>query len=214
VTQAVPAAGEEVAILVVDDSSFNRLVLKRRLGELGYDNVTMAEDGVQGLGLAGTRPVRRGPARPRDAEPRRHRRAGAAARSARRGAAGHRHLRADGDGEDRPLHRARRRGLPAEILRPAAAARPPRRHPREEAAARPGRRRLAALEAELESARAAQLSLVPRDFAAAACGRLSVHAAMVPARQVGGDLYDCFRLDARRMLFAVADVSGKGARRG
>jgi sigma-B regulation protein RsbU (phosphoserine phosphatase) len=71
--------------------------------------------------------------------------------------------------------------------------------------------RLAALEAELESARAAQLSLVPRDFAAAATGRLSVHAAMVPARQVGGDLYDCLRLDARHMLFAVADVSGKGA---
>jgi CheY-like chemotaxis protein len=86
VTQAVPAAGEEVAILVVDDSSFNRLVLKRRLGELGYDNVTMAEDGVQGLAALETRPVRRGPARPRDAEPRRHRRAGAAAtlRAARR----------------------------------------------------------------------------------------------------------------------------------
>jgi len=52
---------------------------------------------------------------------------------------------------------------------------------------------------------------VPRDFAAAATGRLAVHAAMVPARQVGGDLYDCLRLDARHMLFAVADVSGKGA---
>lgn len=42
-------ADEKVSILVVDDSSFNRLVLKRRLGELGYDNVTMAEDGLQGL---------------------------------------------------------------------------------------------------------------------------------------------------------------------
>ncbi|OYW07371.1 MAG: serine/threonine protein phosphatase, partial [Rhodospirillales bacterium 12-71-4] len=71
--------------------------------------------------------------------------------------------------------------------------------------------RLAALEAELESARAAQLSLVPRDFVAAATGRLAVHAAMVPARQVGGDLYDCLALDALHMLFAVADVSGKGA---
>jgi sigma-B regulation protein RsbU (phosphoserine phosphatase) len=71
--------------------------------------------------------------------------------------------------------------------------------------------RLAALEAELESARAAQLSLVPRDFAAAATGSLSVHSAMVPAREVGGDLYDCLRLDARHMLFCVADVSGKGA---
>ena len=33
----------------------------------------------------------------------------------------------------------------------------------------------------------------------------------MPARQVGGDLYDCFRLGARQMLFTVADVSGKGA---
>lgn len=70
--------------------------------------------------------------------------------------------------------------------------------------------RLAALEAELESARAAQLALVPRDFAAAATGRLTLHAAMVPARQVGGDLYDMVRLDARHTLFAVADVSGRG----
>jgi sigma-B regulation protein RsbU (phosphoserine phosphatase) len=34
---------------------------------------------------------------------------------------------------------------------------------------------------------------------------------MVPARQVGGDLYDAVRLDDSTLLFAVADVAGKGA---
>jgi sigma-B regulation protein RsbU (phosphoserine phosphatase) len=211
VTQAGPAAGEDVAILVVDDSSFNRLVLKRRLGELGYDNVTMAEDGVQGLASL---------ERDRfdvvllDLEM----------------------PNLDGIGVLEQLHAARGAAPPVivisaltemekivrcielgaedylpksfdpPLLRARLGAILEKKRLRDLADAR-----LAALEAELESARAAQLSLVPRDFAAAACGRLSVHAAMVPARQVGGDLYDCFRLDARRILFAVADVSGKGA---
>ncbi|MFC7610064.1 response regulator [Teichococcus aestuarii] len=45
--EAGGAAG--VALLVVDDSPFNRLMLQRRLQALGYLNVTMAEDGTQGL---------------------------------------------------------------------------------------------------------------------------------------------------------------------
>ncbi|HEY8611738.1 MAG TPA: response regulator, partial [Roseomonas sp.] len=40
---------EAVSILVVEDSSFNRLVLKKRLAELGYTRVTEAADGVEGL---------------------------------------------------------------------------------------------------------------------------------------------------------------------
>ena len=39
----------ETSILVVDDSSFNRRLLRRRLGELGYPGVTVAEDGIQAL---------------------------------------------------------------------------------------------------------------------------------------------------------------------
>ena len=35
-------------------------------------------------------------------------------------------------------------------------------------------------------------------------------AAMVPARHVGGDFYDYFTLDDRRLAIAVGDVSGKG----
>ena len=33
---------------------------------------------------------------------------------------------------------------------------------------------------------------------------------MVPARETGGDLYDYFLLDARRLFFLVGDVAGKG----
>ncbi len=205
------ATDGDAAILVVDDSSFNRLVLKRRLGELGYGNVTMAEDGVQGLaalerarfdvvlldlempnldGIGVLEQLRtlRGAAPPvivisalTEMEK--------IVRCIELGAEDYLPK-----SFDPPLLRARLGAvMEKKRLRDLADA------------------RLAALEAELESARAAQLSLVPRDFAAAAAGRLTVHAAMVPARQVGGDLYDCLRLDARHTLFAVADVSGKGA---
>jgi serine phosphatase RsbU (regulator of sigma subunit) len=33
---------------------------------------------------------------------------------------------------------------------------------------------------------------------------------MLPAREVGGDLYDFFHLDERRLFFLVGDVAGKG----
>jgi len=33
---------------------------------------------------------------------------------------------------------------------------------------------------------------------------------MIPAREVGGDLYDFFRLDERRLFFLIGDVAGKG----
>jgi sigma-B regulation protein RsbU (phosphoserine phosphatase) len=211
VSEPGAAAGEDVAILVVDDSSFNRLVLKRRLGELGYANITMAEDGVQGLAA-----LERGrfDVVLLDLEM----------------------PNLDGIGVLEQLHAARGAAPPVivisaltemekivrcielgaedylpksfdpPLLRARLGAILEKKRLREIADAR-----LAALEAELESARAAQLSLVPRDFRAAACGRLAVHAAMVPARQVGGDLYDCLRLGPRHMLFTVADVSGKGA---
>ena len=38
----------------------------------------------------------------------------------------------------------------------------------------------------------------------------SVWGAMIPAKLAGGDFYDYFRLDGRRLCFAVGDVSGKG----
>ena len=40
--------------------------------------------------------------------------------------------------------------------------------------------------------------------------RVDLAATMIPAREVGGDLYDFFRLDDRRLFFLVGDVAGKG----
>jgi serine phosphatase RsbU (regulator of sigma subunit) len=64
---------------------------------------------------------------------------------------------------------------------------------------------------ELEAARRIQMGLLPaprRVFAGEA--RFVLEAGLEPARIVGGDFYDCFMLDAHRLFFVVADVSGKG----
>ncbi len=73
------------------------------------------------------------------------------------------------------------------------------------------RAHLAALERDLAAARTQQLSMVPTEFPTAVGGReIGVHAAMHPARQVGGDLYDCFEIVPHMLCLAVGDVSGKG----
>jgi serine phosphatase RsbU (regulator of sigma subunit) len=51
------------------------------------------------------------------------------------------------------------------------------------------------------------MSLLPQ---AAAHSRASVTALCVPAREVGGDYYDFFRIDDARLGVLIADVSGKG----
>jgi sigma-B regulation protein RsbU (phosphoserine phosphatase) len=204
-------SGTDVAILVVDDSSFNRLLLRRRLAELGYPGVTVVEDGVQALAamaehafdvvlldlempnLDGIGVLERMRGSGRDEPP-------VIVISALTDTANIIRCIELGAEDylpksfDPPLLRARLGAvLEKKRLRDLAA------------------QRLAALEGELESARSAQLSLVPRDFAALAAGRILLHAAMIPAKQVGGDLYDILRLDDRHLLLTVADVSGKGA---
>ena len=73
------------------------------------------------------------------------------------------------------------------------------------------RRQLERMEAELAEARHQQLSMVPTEFPSVADGMaVDVHAAMHPAREVGGDLYDCFAVNDRTLCIAVGDVSGKG----
>lgn len=59
------------------------------------------------------------------------------------------------------------------------------------------------MESELNIARNIQLGMVPRNFTD------FLYAALKPAREVGGDLYDFFVKD-RKLYFAIGDVSGKG----
>ena len=61
---------------------------------------------------------------------------------------------------------------------------------------------------ELEAARRIQMGFLPTGLAGE--DRVAIHAFLQPARIVGGDLYDFFKLDADRLFFVVADVSGSG----
>jgi serine phosphatase RsbU (regulator of sigma subunit)/CHASE2 domain-containing sensor protein len=66
-------------------------------------------------------------------------------------------------------------------------------------------------EGELQAAREIQMAMVPpRARIAAVDPRLDADAILEPARSVGGDLYDLFRLDADRVGFVIGDVTGKG----
>jgi len=65
-------------------------------------------------------------------------------------------------------------------------------------------------ESELKIARDIQMHLLPPDRAdARAPAAYHLAASLIPARQVGGDLYDHFVVD-RKLWFMVGDVSGKG----
>jgi phosphoserine phosphatase RsbU/P len=64
---------------------------------------------------------------------------------------------------------------------------------------------------EMASAAAIQRSMLPPALDPAGCGgRVDVFARMRPARDVGGDFYDYFLIDADRLALVVADVCGKG----
>jgi phosphoserine phosphatase RsbU/P len=64
---------------------------------------------------------------------------------------------------------------------------------------------------ELEDAALIQRSLIPSKFPPfPERTDFELHAAMVPAREVGGDLFDFFLLDSERLAFVLGDVSGKG----
>lgn len=65
--------------------------------------------------------------------------------------------------------------------------------------------------AELDVAASIQLASLPRAFAdLGSAHAASVDAFMRPAREVGGDFYDCFPLSGDRLCLLVADVSDKG----
>lgn len=64
------------------------------------------------------------------------------------------------------------------------------------------------LDEELKMARDMQQAVLPQTFPQD--WRFSVHAGMEPAREMGGDFYDCFPLAGGRYGLLVADVAGKG----
>jgi len=66
-------------------------------------------------------------------------------------------------------------------------------------------------EKDLVMARTIQTSALPAVFPPFPNERrVDLFARMVTAREVGGDFYDFYRLDADRLVLVVADVSGKG----
>ena len=69
----------------------------------------------------------------------------------------------------------------------------------------------ARLAGELDAARRIQMGFLPRpEEALAGEWRVAAAAVMLPARKVGGDLYDFFKADVDRLFFIIGDVSGKG----
>ncbi len=67
---------------------------------------------------------------------------------------------------------------------------------------------LARNEAELNFALEVQKALFPREFPK--CQGLEFTAVCIPARGISGDYYDVLELPGERLVFAIADVSGKG----
>ena len=63
---------------------------------------------------------------------------------------------------------------------------------------------------ELAAARRIQKGMLPAAATLGGDARIELAATMSPAREVGGDLYDFFLLDERRLYFMVGDVTGKG----
>jgi phosphoserine phosphatase RsbU/P len=64
------------------------------------------------------------------------------------------------------------------------------------------------MEGELKVAHTIQMGLLPTAFPKRP--EIDLYAALIPARTIGGDLYDFFFLDDDRLFLAIGDVSGKG----
>ena len=71
-------------------------------------------------------------------------------------------------------------------------------------------RKAARISAELSVGSRIQMSFLPsmEDFRDRQ--EFKISASMTPAKEVGGDFFDCFMVDSRHLAIVVADVSGKG----
>lgn len=70
---------------------------------------------------------------------------------------------------------------------------------------------LMSIQYDLQTAREIQQAILPKVFPPFP-GRhdFDIHAAMVAAKEVGGDFYDFFMIDDNHLGFVIGDVSGKG----
>lgn len=67
------------------------------------------------------------------------------------------------------------------------------------------------INAELNAARDMQMGLLPTNFPKFSyTNDYNLNAMCIPAREVGGDLYDFFMIDEEHLCFHIGDVSGKG----
>jgi serine phosphatase RsbU (regulator of sigma subunit)/CHASE2 domain-containing sensor protein len=73
------------------------------------------------------------------------------------------------------------------------------------------REQAAHMAGEVDAARRIQMGLLPDPRQTLGDDRrFRIAALLEPARTVGGDFYDCFRVDPNHLFFVIADVSGKG----
>lgn len=71
--------------------------------------------------------------------------------------------------------------------------------------------KLVALKQELDIATIIQMSILPKTFPAFPDRKdFEIYAKMIPAKEVGGDLFDFFLIDKYRLGIIIGDVSGKG----
>jgi len=71
--------------------------------------------------------------------------------------------------------------------------------------------KLVALQQELDIANVIQTSILPKTFPPFPDRKeFDIFAKMIPAKEVGGDLYDFFMIDKYRLGVVLGDVSGKG----
>lgn len=66
------------------------------------------------------------------------------------------------------------------------------------------------IESELSVAREIQLGSLPTNFSLFVEKEVEIYAYLLPAREIGGDLYDFFIIDDEHICFTVGDVAGKG----